>query len=180
MRRVFFSFHYNNDNWRTSQVRQIGTLEGQPLFSDNKWEEVKRKGDAAIKRWINENMENRSCIIVLIGSETDSRKYVNYEIRHAWEKGMGVVGIYVHNLKDAAGKIDFKGKNPFEKFYIDKKRNSITERVNPVSENEANLSDICKVYCPIGSNSKEVYANIKDNLSTLIEEAILTRNQYPK
>ena len=48
-RRVFFSFHFANDFWRTQQVRNINALEGQALCSANDWEEVKRKGDAAIE-----------------------------------------------------------------------------------------------------------------------------------
>lgn len=27
-RKVFFSFHYQPDNWRVSQVRNIGVIEG--------------------------------------------------------------------------------------------------------------------------------------------------------
>jgi len=34
-RRVFFSFHYTPDNWRASQVRQIGVIEGDAPVSDN-------------------------------------------------------------------------------------------------------------------------------------------------
>lgn len=41
-RRVFFSFHFANDFWRTQQVRQMNSLEGQALCSPNDWEEVKR------------------------------------------------------------------------------------------------------------------------------------------
>jgi hypothetical protein len=29
VRRVFFSFHFANDYWRTQQVRNIGALEGK-------------------------------------------------------------------------------------------------------------------------------------------------------
>ena len=64
-RQVFYSFHYEPDNWRASIVRNIGVVEGNRIVSDNDWEEVKRGGDAAIKRWIDSNMEYRSCLIVL-------------------------------------------------------------------------------------------------------------------
>lgn len=180
MRKVFFSFHFKNDAWRTSIVRNIGTVEGQKLFSDNKWEEVKKKGDAAIKKWIDDNMTYRSCIVVLIGSETAERKYVKYEIQHAWETGKGVVGIYIHGLKDEKGKVSAKGKNPFAQFCIDITMNYIAERKNPSDENEINLSKICTAYMPNGTNSKEIYADIKENIDRLIENAIETRNAYPK
>ena len=100
MRKVFFSFHYEKDNWEASQVRNIGKIEGNPVASDNKWEEVKRDGNAAIKKWIDDNLKNRSCTIVLVGEETAGRKWINYEIKKSWEDGKGVIGIYIHGLKD--------------------------------------------------------------------------------
>jgi hypothetical protein len=47
-RRAFFSFHFDADNWRASQVRNIRAIEGNPPTSDNDWETVKKGGDAAI------------------------------------------------------------------------------------------------------------------------------------
>ena len=43
-RRVFYSFHYKNDNWRAATVRSIGTVEGNKPASDNDWETVKKGG----------------------------------------------------------------------------------------------------------------------------------------
>ena len=86
-RQVFYSFHFANDSWRAGQVKNMGVVEGNPPVSSNEWEEVKRKGENAIKNWINTTMYYRSCVIVLIGSETASRKWCNYEIKHAWEEG---------------------------------------------------------------------------------------------
>ena len=79
-RQVFFSFHFSNDIWRVGQVRNMGIVEGQDLFSDNGWEQVRLKSDDAIKRWIDKEMQMRSCVVVLIGSETADRKWVKYEI----------------------------------------------------------------------------------------------------
>lgn len=45
-RKCFYSFHYEPDNWRASQIREMGTLEGNRPATDNDWEEVKK---AAIK-----------------------------------------------------------------------------------------------------------------------------------
>ena len=47
---VFYSFHYDRDAWRVQQIIQMGALEGQPILKAQEWEEVKRKGDAAIKK----------------------------------------------------------------------------------------------------------------------------------
>ena len=34
-RQVFFSFHYNNDNWRAGQIRNMGKVDSSSTFSDN-------------------------------------------------------------------------------------------------------------------------------------------------
>ena len=72
-RRVFFSFEYNKDNWRANQVRNMGKVDGWSTFSGNDWEEVKSKTDAKIKDWIDSQMAQRSCLVVLIGASTSGR-----------------------------------------------------------------------------------------------------------
>ena len=69
-RKVFYSFYYDEDNWRASKVRNIGAIEGNQPAKDNDWETVKRGGDLAIERWIKGQMEGRTCSIVLIGANT--------------------------------------------------------------------------------------------------------------
>ena len=92
---VFFSFHFENDFWRTHQVRNIGTIEEKEPISKNDWEEVKRKGKASIQNWIDENLKYKNCTIVLIGSETYLRPWVLYEIEKSWNMGKGILGIYI-------------------------------------------------------------------------------------
>ena len=99
-RQVFFSFEYSKDNWRASLVRSMGKVSKSSTFSDNDWEEIKYKSDAKIKEWIDSQLSMRSCLVVLIGSTTSTRKWVKYEIKKAYELNKGIVGIYIHNLKD--------------------------------------------------------------------------------
>ena len=163
-RQVFYSFHYELDNWRASQVRNIGAIEGNKPVSDNKWEEIKRGGDSAIKKWINSQMQNRSCTVVLVGSDTANRKWINYEILKSWNDKMGIAGIYIHGLQNQKGYICSKqGANPF---------NDIGYNSNQ------RLYKMVKCHNPQGSNSKEKYRWIKNNLSDIVEEAIEIRNQY--
>ena len=75
-RKTFLSFHYKNDNWRVSQVKQMGVIEEQPLLSSNKWEEIENAGEAAIKEWIADNLKGKSCLVVLIGEKTAGRNWV--------------------------------------------------------------------------------------------------------
>ena len=37
-RRVFYSFHYNDDFARVSQIRNIGMIQGNSTASSNDWE----------------------------------------------------------------------------------------------------------------------------------------------
>ena len=97
-RRVFFSFHYKPDNWRVATVRNIGAIEGNKPASDNEWESITRGGESAIKKWISEQMRGRSCTVVLVGSETANRKWINYEIGKSCDDGLCVVGSHIHGL----------------------------------------------------------------------------------
>lgn len=108
-RKVFYSFHFDNDNWRAGQVRNMGVVEGNQPVSGNKWEEIKQS-ESSIKRWIDDNLKDKSCLIVLIGEKTSERKWVKYEIERAWELGKAVCGIYIHNLKNVYGKQSKKGE----------------------------------------------------------------------
>lgn len=163
-RKAFYSFHYKPDNWRASQVRNIGAVEGNTPVSDNDWETITKGGEKAIKKWIDGQLEGRSCAIVLIGEKTAGRKYIKYEIEKSWNSSKGILGIYVYNLKDSDGNQTSKGKNPFDDF--------------TVGEDKKKLSSIVKAYDPPYSISTNVYDYIKKNLSDWVEEAITIRNNY--
>lgn len=178
-RKVFYSFHYAKDSWRASQVRNIGVVEGNAPLTSNKWEEVKQKGDANILKWIQDSLVGKTCLVVLIGEKTSERKWCNREIEEAWRAGKGIVGIYIHNLKDFLGNQSEKGKNPFKSFYIDKTYNYIAKRDNKVDNNEILLSLVCHAYDPPYTTSKNVYDFIADHIEDWVEEAITIRMLYP-
>lgn len=157
MKRVFLSFHYANDSWRVQQIKNMGKIEEQPILSYNKWEEIKQGGDEAIKRWINSQMDGKSCLVVLIGSATANRKWVNYEIRRAWDNNKSVVGLYIHKLKDFNESQSSKGNNPFS--YISLK-------------NGKKLDEYVPCINPSGSTSNEVYGWIKNNLENIVDKAV--------
>lgn len=160
---VFFSFEYNKDVWRASQVRNMGKVSDDSTFSDNDWEEVKKKSDTKIKEWINNQMKMRSCIVVLVGQSTISRKWVKYEIEKAYELNKGIVGIYVHNLKDQDGNQTDKGSNPFD--------STFTNDGEP-------LSRYVVCFDSDYSSSQNVYNDISENMEELIENAI--NNKAPR
>lgn len=156
-RQVFYSFHFDNDVMRVHQIRNIGVLEGNEPVSPNQWEEVKRKGNAAIEKWIDDNMKYRSCVVVLIGSQTANRKWVLYEISKAWNAGKGVLGIYIHNLNCPRNGRCGQGPNPFDKV-------TFTDGTP--------LSTVVKCYNP---NPLNAYGDIAANIDKWIQLAIDSR-----
>ena len=164
-RQVMFSFEYNKDNWRAGQVRNMGVVSNNSTFSGNEWEEVKEKTDAKIKTWINEQLAMRSCLVVLVGATTSSRKWVKYEIEKAYEMGKAIVGVYIHGLKNSDGKQTTKGSNPFYNIFV--------------GENNERLSKYVECFDSNYSSSKYVYDDIEEKLEQLIEDAITNKGNYP-
>lgn len=162
-RQVFFSFEYVKDNWRASQVRNMGKVSDQSTFSDNDWEEVKEKSDEKIKEWIDNQLQKRSCVIVLIGATTSTRKWVKYEIEKAYEMKKGIVGIYINKLKDKDGNQAEKGSNPF---------------YNILTDSGERLSKYVDCFESVYQTSKYVYDDISDNIEDLIEDAIEKAGTY--
>ena len=105
-RRVFFSFEYEHDVSRAMIVRNSWVTQGSEAagFVDAAdFEEVKRGGDAAIKRWINEQLYRTSVTVVLVGSQTCASRYVQYEIERSEARGNGLLGIDVSKIRDLLG-----------------------------------------------------------------------------
>ncbi len=161
-RKVFFSFHYDADKWRASQVRNMGALEGNVPCSDNDWEAVKKGGDKAIENWIADQLAGRSCTVVLVGGQTASRKWVVFEVQESWNAKKGVVGVRIHNLKDESSNQGAYGANPFDRLTL--------------QNGSKLLSSVVKLYDPPGWTSTDVYKHIKENISSWVEEAITIRN----
>jgi hypothetical protein len=123
-RSVFFSFHYERDIWRVNTVRNHFVTQGsynQSGYWDHSlWEEVKKDGEMAIKRLIDQGLQNTSVTVVLIGAETAQRRWVKYEIEKSHERGNGMLGIYIHNIANLEKQKDNRGANPFDNLTIEK------------------------------------------------------------
>lgn len=118
--RTFFSFHYERDVWRASVVRNSSQTKPSidpEWIEASIWEDAKTSGDTAVQRLINDALKNTTVTAVLIGAETASRKWVNYEIDQSISRGNGLLGIYIHNIKDKDGNTDSKGINPLPAGY---------------------------------------------------------------
>ena len=123
MRYVFFSFDWD-DVWRVNQVRNSWVTKGgyaEAGFADSaEIETLRRSTDRAIKGWIDRQMEGTSVTCVLIGARTADSRWVKYEIEQSIERRNGLLGVYIHGVKDRYGFTDAPGANPFERppFYF--------------------------------------------------------------
>jgi hypothetical protein len=157
-RKIFFSFHYERDAWRAGQVRNCDLIpnEDEYGFIDAvEWEQIARQGDAAIERWIREQMHGTSVTVVLIGAETSERRWVLYEITESWKRGNAVVGLTIHNMRDQNRDTDAPGRNPFAQVRLSDGRL---------------LSEVCPVYDWITDDGR-------NNLGSWIESAYHARRQ---
>lgn len=119
-RRVFFSFHFERDNWRVAKVRNSQVVKGyekNPFLDKAEWEAIKKQGGDAIQRWIDAQLKGTSVTVVLIGKETASRPWVKYEIEKSIKDGKGLIGIDISKIKDRDGATDDTGTNPLPAGY---------------------------------------------------------------
>lgn len=116
-RYVYSSFHYA-DIWRANVVRKSGTVKAVGteigFYDHSLWEKAKTQGDAAIQKLIDEGMAGAGVTIVLVGSETYSRKWVLYEIEKSHADGMGLLAVHINAIRDQAGNTHTSGPNPLD------------------------------------------------------------------
>lgn len=101
-RSVFFSFEYGDvsramvvrNSWVTQERKAAG------FYDAAAFEVVKRQGDAAIRRWIDDQMDGTSVTVVLVGQNTCDSDWVEYEIEMSEELGKGLLGIDISKIKD--------------------------------------------------------------------------------
>lgn len=158
-RKIFFSFHYERDSWRAGQVRNCNVVSSEDEYGfvdAAEWESIKKKGDTAIQRWIDDQLKNTSVTVVLIGAETADREWVQHELVKSWNRGNGIIGIRIHNIKDQDQKTDTPGRNPLDNFKL---------------PDGTLLSSICKTY-------DWVIDNGRNNLGKWADEAADIRAEY--
>lgn len=101
-RQVFFSFKYK-DVSRAMVVRNSWVTKGKQAagFVDAAdFEKIKRKGDAAIEKWIDDQLKGTSVTVVLVGEKTCSSRWVKYEIEKSKEIGNGLLGVDISKIND--------------------------------------------------------------------------------
>lgn len=128
-RKAFFSFHYKNDVWRANVVRNSwvtkADTEAAGFIDAAAFESIKKNGEKAVENWIDGQLIGTSVTVVLIGAETSTREYVKYELKKSYAKGNGMLGIYIHNIKDKDGNTSSKGSNQFGEIGKDSNGNAV-------------------------------------------------------
>ena len=194
-RRVFFSFHYQNDIWRVNQVRQSwrynheSTRETEGFYDASIWERSKLTGPESLKGLIRNGMQNTSVTCVLIGSQTYERRWVRYELARSVIKGNGLMGVRIHLMGDRNGYTSMQGPNPLEYMGVYKTNGAIklaelsngrwvqyadyTQAVDlpptwikPHDNNVIRLSRYAGVYCYRSQNGR-------DNFSSWVRQAAI-------
>ena len=123
-RRVFFSFHYDNDIFRVDQIRNFWSSQvslsnrygnvTRGVFDASIQEKSKRDRDESLKQLIRDNMNNTSVTCILAGSETCYRRWVRYEIAQSVIHKNALLVVYVHEVFDSNGMISKGGLNPLD------------------------------------------------------------------
>ena len=148
----------------------MGVVEGNLQATDNDWEEITKGGDDAIRIWIDDQLAGKSCNIVLIGENTAGRKWIKYEIENAWNSGKGLLGIYIHGLKNFSGAQSLKGRNPFDDFTMNRdqaKLSSIVKTYNPPTPTARKRIRTSAIIFPTGSKTQSPFAPITKRFSLL-------------
>jgi Thoeris protein ThsB, TIR-like domain len=104
---VFISHHHKDD----AQVDKLTKLLSKSAY-DIRNSSIRAKPsnqsrldngqvkDATIKRLLRMKMSWAGTVIVLVGKETHSRPWVNWEIEQAHKQGKKIVTVFEHGLKD--------------------------------------------------------------------------------
>jgi hypothetical protein len=106
MRKTYFAFHYERDIWRANQVRKSGLLFGAKSvgFVDRSlWEKAKTRGTTALENLILDGLNDTSVTVVLLGSETATRRWVQFEVEQSVLRKNAIVGVRIHHLLNQHG-----------------------------------------------------------------------------
>ncbi len=104
---VFVS-HHHKDDASVDGIARITAAKGYQLRNSSvrmkpenqRRVEEKKVSDRTIARLLRMKMRWASQVIVVIGTETHTRPWVNWEIKAAHQLGKPIIGVYENGLKD--------------------------------------------------------------------------------
>ncbi len=94
-------------SWVTQEREAAGFVDAADF------EKIKKQGDPAIQRWIDNQLKGTSVTVVLVGSKTCTSRWVKYEIEKSTYEGKGLLGIDISKIRDLNKETsEFCGKLP--------------------------------------------------------------------
>ena len=121
-RSIFFSFHYADvSSFRANVVRNswLTMRDRHANFIDKSmWEEAERKGTTALKNLIANGLNGTSVTVILIGSETCTRRWVRYEIIKSFTENKGILAVHINRIKSIKDGVIAKGINPLTRLAL--------------------------------------------------------------
>lgn len=112
----FFSFHFSHDFDRINTVldswSKYPEVSMTPFISTPQLIKMMDEGLSTIFEWVSEEIAKAEVVIVLIGSKTKERYFVQYEIQQAILQKKPIYGIYIHQIMDKSGNTETQGDSP--------------------------------------------------------------------
>jgi len=109
-RRHVFISHYHADDAEVDKLTSLLSRSGHDIrnssirayrkVNQERWK-GKRVSDETIQRLLRRKISWAGTVVVLIGKETHSRPWVNWEIEQASKQGKRIVGVYIRGGTEA-------------------------------------------------------------------------------
>lgn len=101
---VFIS-HHGKDDDKVQRLKERLNSKGYTICNysvdSTKHKDGRRPSDAVIARYLRRQITWSGTFVCLLGTQTHTRKWVNFEIRNAYLQGKKIVGIYTHGNNNA-------------------------------------------------------------------------------
>jgi len=103
IKNVFIS-HCGSDDAYVSKLKELCAVKQQCTIRNSSIDSSKSndaKNEEYIKTMLRKGIDWAGTTIVLIGPETHTRQWVNWEIEYSQKEGNRIVGVYIPNATDA-------------------------------------------------------------------------------
>ncbi len=91
MRSIFLSYEFRHDAWKAQAIRSVWLASGGVVTLEAK----EASSDWEIKQWIDHTLRQAEVTVVLVGPNTASSRWVEYEVQLSKSLGKGLLGIDV-------------------------------------------------------------------------------------